>query len=96
MIEKFPKKFALLSLCASLSMIGTANVAAATFRIVRSTFRAASSRSVQRRAISIRASSEYGAPVPAMTALSSRCVIRSTNRRFGAVECRYSGAPSPK
>ncbi|ALO37920.1 tripartite tricarboxylate transporter substrate binding protein BugE [Alcaligenes faecalis] len=27
MIEKFPKKFALLSLCASLSMIGTANVA---------------------------------------------------------------------
>ena len=61
--------------------------AAADFRTCRSTLAALSSWSVQWPAKSLSSSELYGLGVPESAAFSSRCVIRSGKRRFGAVEC---------
>src|SRR2546428_790213 len=61
--------------------------AAADFRTWRSTLSALSSCSVQRRASAASSTSVYGADRPASAALRRRWVMRSGNRRLGAVEC---------
>ena len=63
------------------------SIAAADFRICRSTLLAASSCLVQCSARCPSSGMEYGEPPAASAAFNSRCVMRSGKRRFGAVEC---------